>query len=144
MGSEDAACNRLTELALNDVSMAGSILAEAVSSSTFAVAAVESAEAHEAFQKVSAVHASLTCQSNVFEGLLKTAMMPVWYGCASVIRHTAHLSIFCCKAIMRLHASSRTERRNLSLHGVSALAWPLRTLVTLQKTGLIPCLVTRP
>ncbi len=54
MGSEDAACNRLTELALNDVSMAGSILAEAVGSSAFAVAAVASPEAHEAFQKVAA------------------------------------------------------------------------------------------
>lgn len=56
MGSEDAACNRLTELALNDVSMAGSILAEAVTNSAFAVAAVASPEAHEAFQKVGTGH----------------------------------------------------------------------------------------
>jgi len=55
LDSEDAACNRLTELALNDVSMAGSILAEAVGSSAFAVAAVANAEAHEAFQKVRAM-----------------------------------------------------------------------------------------
>lgn len=54
MGSEDAACNRLTELALNDVNMAGSILAEAVSSSPFAMEAVAIPEAHEAFQKVCA------------------------------------------------------------------------------------------
>ena len=52
MGSEDAACNRLTELALNDVDVAGSILAEAVASSEAAVAAVKSPEAHQAFQKV--------------------------------------------------------------------------------------------
>ena len=64
MGSEDAACNRLTELALNDVSMAGSILAEAVGSSAFAVAAVASPEAHEAFQKVGAAHA-MPCYYNI-------------------------------------------------------------------------------
>ena len=52
MGSEDAACNRLTELALNDVDVAGSILAEAVASSEAAVAAVRRPEAHQAFQKV--------------------------------------------------------------------------------------------
>lgn len=52
MGSEDAACNRLTELALNDVDVAGSILAEAVASSETAVAAVKRPEAHQAFQKV--------------------------------------------------------------------------------------------
>lgn len=52
MGSEDAACNRLTELALNDVGVAGSILAEAVGSSGCAVAAVATPQAHEAFQKV--------------------------------------------------------------------------------------------
>ena len=52
MGSEDAACNRLTELALNDVGVAGSILAEAVGSSDCAVAAVAAPEAHGAFQKV--------------------------------------------------------------------------------------------
>ena len=61
MGSEDAACNRLTELALNDISVAGSILGEAVSSSAFAVEAVTSPEAHEAFQKVCAC----TCISPV-------------------------------------------------------------------------------
>ena len=63
MGSEDAACNRLTELALNDVSMAGSILAEAVSSSAFAVEAVASPEAHEAFQKVCAC-ACVSCAAS--------------------------------------------------------------------------------
>ena len=68
MGSEDAACNRLTELALNDVSMAGSILAEAVGSSAFAVAAVASPEAHEAFQKVGAAPA-LLCFLCLSDGL---------------------------------------------------------------------------
>ena len=43
---------RLTELALNDVDVAGSILAEAVASSEAAVAAVKRPEAHQAFQKV--------------------------------------------------------------------------------------------
>lgn len=57
MGSEDAACNRLTELALNDVSFAGSILAEAVGSSEFAVAAVADPAAHEAFQRVCSLNA---------------------------------------------------------------------------------------
>lgn len=52
MGLEDAACNKLTELALNDVEVAGSVLREAVSSSAFAVQAVSDPDVHKAFQQV--------------------------------------------------------------------------------------------
>lgn len=54
MGLEDAACNKLTELALNDVEVAGSVLREAVSSSAFAVQAVSDTDVHKAFQQVRA------------------------------------------------------------------------------------------
>ncbi len=52
MWLEDAACNKLAELALNDVGVAGSVLKEAVSSSAFAVEAVSNPDVHKAFQQV--------------------------------------------------------------------------------------------
>ena len=52
MWLEDAACNKLAELALNDVGVAGSILREAVSCSPFAVRSVDSPDVHKAFQQV--------------------------------------------------------------------------------------------
>ncbi|CAL8468092.1 g7631 [Coccomyxa elongata] len=51
MWLEDAACNKLAELALNDVGVAGSILREAVSCSPFAVRSVDSPDVHKAFQQ---------------------------------------------------------------------------------------------
>ncbi|DBA96975.1 TPA: hypothetical protein ACH3X1_001299 [Trebouxia sp. C0004] len=52
VSAEDAACNRLTELALNDVEVAKAVLKEAVSGSRFAVEAVEQSDvAHITFQK---------------------------------------------------------------------------------------------
>ncbi|EIE20699.1 hypothetical protein COCSUDRAFT_57268 [Coccomyxa subellipsoidea C-169] len=51
MWLEDAACNKLAELALNDVGVAGSVLREAVSSSAFAVEAVSNPDVHKAFQQ---------------------------------------------------------------------------------------------
>lgn len=53
MWLEDEACNKLAELALNDVGVAGSILREAVSCSPFAVRSVDSPDVHKAFQQVS-------------------------------------------------------------------------------------------
>ena len=68
MWLEDAACNRLVELALNDVEVAGSILKEAVSCSAFAVQAVSSPEVHKAFQK--GLRASLEATLHI-KGLLE-------------------------------------------------------------------------
>ena len=69
MWLEDAACNRLAELALNDVEVAGSILKEAVSCSAFAVQAVASRpDVHRAFQK--GLRASLEATLHI-KGLLE-------------------------------------------------------------------------
>lgn len=60
MWLEDAACNKLAELALNDVGVAGSILREAVACSPFALVACSSPDAHKAFQQVCrSAHAGL-------------------------------------------------------------------------------------
>lgn len=49
---QDAACERLAELALNDRSVARAVLCEAVSCSRVARAAADSDEKVEAFQRV--------------------------------------------------------------------------------------------
>jgi hypothetical protein len=47
---EDAACNRLAELALNDTGTAGQLLKQAASASDAALAAVDDRDAHASFQ----------------------------------------------------------------------------------------------
>lgn len=99
MGSEDAACNRLTELALNDVSMAGSILAEAVSSSAFAVAAVARPEAHGAFQKVGLCVLSLVPWPKLVENCgARQAVAPPMPGVSYCHKYHSTPTLLCCKA----------------------------------------------
>lgn len=50
--SQDAACEKLAELALNDLAMAGSVLREAVCCSRVAVAAADREDVVKAFQRV--------------------------------------------------------------------------------------------
>ena len=50
MSQEDAACNRLAELALNDTGTAGQLLKQAASALETAVVAIDDRDAHAAFQ----------------------------------------------------------------------------------------------